>query len=56
MTSAFPQHIHELHELMQESREQAGEALYSEDTDRNQDSTPVSWTNGVGWADFTKNL
>jgi hypothetical protein len=56
MTSAFPQHLQELHELMQESRELTGEALLTEDADVNQDSTPVSWTNGVGWADFTKNL
>ena len=55
-TSAFPQHLQQLHELMKESREQAGENVQSEDADFNQDQTPISWTNGVGWADFTKNL
>jgi len=56
MTSAFPQHLQQLHELMKDSREQAGENARSDDPDFSQDQTPISWTNGVGWADFTKNL
>jgi hypothetical protein len=40
---------------MKDSRELAGENARS-DPDFSQDQNPISWTNGVGWADFTKNL
>ena len=56
MTSAFPQHLQQLHELMKESRDLAGESARSEDADFHQDSTPISWRNGVGWTGFTEIL